>query len=63
MKAAVPAVVTGRRDLDTALAALKQNMDALTGQARNATPLTPLADSASLAEVIAQLNKVVTRLQ
>jgi hypothetical protein len=62
-KAAIPAVMTGKHDLDLALSSMKQNLDAITGQARNVTRLQPLPATATLAEVIAQLNAVVDRLQ
>lgn len=62
-KAAVPSVMTGRADLDRALSAIKQNLDAITAQAKNVNRLQPLPATASLSEVIAQLNAVVDRLQ
>ncbi len=62
-KAAIPVVSTDRPDLDRALAAIKQNMDAITGQARNTTRLQPLPSTASLADVIARVNEIVARLQ
>lgn len=62
-KAAIPSVVTGKPDLDRALSSMKQNLDAITGQARNTTRLEPLASTATLAEVIERLNVIVARLQ
>lgn len=62
-KAAIPAVSSGKADIDRALSSIKQNLDEITGQSRNVTRLTPLASTATLAEVIAQLNAVVARLQ
>lgn len=62
-KAAIPAVSSGKADVDRALSSIKQNLDEITGQSRNVTRLTPLASTATLAEVIAQLNAVVARLQ
>jgi hypothetical protein len=62
-KAAIPAVKTGRPELDRALSSIKQNLDAITAQAKNVPRLTPLAPTATLAEVIAQLNAIVERLQ
>ena len=62
-KAAIPSVVTGKPDLDRALSSMKQNLDAITGQARNTTRLEPLPATASLADVIARLNAIVARLQ
>jgi hypothetical protein len=62
-KAAIPAVMTGKPDLDRALSSIKQNLDAITAQAKNVDRLQPLPTTATLAEVIAQLNAVVDRLQ
>lgn len=62
-KAAIPAINSGRADLDRVLSALKQNMDAITGQARNAQRLDPLPSTASNAEIIARLNEILARLQ
>ncbi len=62
-KAAIPVVNSGQFDIDQFASAVKQNMDAMTGQARNVTRLQPLPTTATLAEVIAQLNAVVDRLQ
>ena len=62
-KAAIPSVKTGQADLDNALQAIKQNMDAITGQARNNPTLSPLPTSATLVQVVTQLNAVLARIQ
>lgn len=62
-KAAIPAVLTGKPDLDRALSSMKQNIDEITAQARNVEKLEPLPSTASLADVIARLNAIVARLQ
>lgn len=62
-KAAVPTISTGRADLDRVLSALKQNMDGITGQARNTRRLEPLPSTASNAEIITRLNEILARLQ
>lgn len=62
-KQAIPTVNTGNREVDQAMSALKQNMDAITGQARNVTRLQPLPTDATLADVIAHINAIVNRLQ
>ena len=62
-KAPIPVVRTGNPELDRALAALKQNVDAIVGQARNVDKIDPLPANASLADVIARLNLIVERLQ
>ena len=62
-KAAIPVVRTQQADLDLAMSAIKQNLDAITGQARNVQKFSPLPATATLAEVIERLNAVVARLQ
>jgi len=62
-KPAIPAVRTGQVELDRALSAVKQSLDDITGQARNAKRMEPLPDSATLAQVVARVNQLVERLQ
>ncbi len=62
-KAAIPAVLTGKPDLDRALSSMKQNIDEITAQARNIERFEPLPTTATLADVIARLNAIVVRLQ
>lgn len=62
-KAAVPAVSTGQAQLDQFAAAVKQNMDQMTGQQKNAVKLTALKPTATLADVITLTNALLNRLQ
>jgi hypothetical protein len=62
-KAAIPVVTTGQFDIDQFAAAVKQNMDAITAQARNVERLQPLPATATLADVITRLNAITARLQ
>lgn len=62
-KAAIPVVRTQQPELDRAMAAVKQNLDAITGQARNTPKLAPLPSTATLADVIERLNTLLDRLQ
>lgn len=62
-KAAIPAIMTGKPDLDRTLASMKQNIDEITAHARNVTKLDPLPTTATLADVITRLNAIVARLQ
>lgn len=62
-KAAIPTVATNDANLDRALAAIKQNLDAITAQARNVQRLEPLPSTATLAQVIERLNALTERLQ
>lgn len=43
--------------------AVKQTLDQMTGQGRNVQKLSPLAPTATLSEVIAQMNAILARLQ
>lgn len=63
MKQAIPSVRTGKPDLDQALSVVKQSLDEITGQTRNAAQLQQLATTATLPEVIAQLNAILARIQ
>lgn len=62
-KSAIPTVRTSNPELNRALDALKQNVDAITGQARNVDRFAPLPSDATLEQVIERLNEVVARLQ
>jgi hypothetical protein len=62
-KSAIPTVNTGQFELDQFAAAVKQNLDAITAQARNVERLQPLPATATLAEVITRLNAITARLQ
>ncbi|MEY3766923.1 MAG: hypothetical protein RLZ03_1883 [Pseudomonadota bacterium] len=62
-KAAIPTVRTGQPDVDRAFDAIKQNLDAITGQARNVQRVPPLPANATLAEVITRINMLTERLQ
>jgi hypothetical protein len=61
MSTAIPTLKTGDRQLDLFGEAVKQNLDALTGQQRNSKPLQPLASTATLADVIAAVNVLIER--
>jgi hypothetical protein len=62
-KSAIPAVNTGQFELDQFAASVKQNLDAITAQARNVERLQPLPATATLADVITRLNAITARLQ
>jgi len=62
-KAAIPTVNTGQFELDQFAAAVKQNLDSITSQARNIPRLRPLPENATLAQVIERLNAITERLQ
>jgi hypothetical protein len=62
-KSAIPVVNTGQFELDQFAAAVKQNIDSITAQARNVERLQPLPETATLAQVIERLNAITERLQ
>lgn len=62
-KAAIPTVRTGQPGVDRAFDAIKQNLDSITGQARNADRLQPLPANATMAQIVNRLNEIVARLQ
>ena len=61
-KAAVPTLRSGNPQTDAFAQAVKQNMDWLTGQQANTPPLKVLPPTATLAEVIEQVNQLRKRL-
>lgn len=63
MKPAIPPVRTGNTPVDLAHAAVKQTLDSITGQARNAQRLDPLPATATLADVVARVNLIQDLLQ
>lgn len=63
MKAAIPTLTSGDSGLDLFAQSVKQNLDSMTGQLKNKPKLKPLAATATLAEVITQLNAILSRLQ
>jgi hypothetical protein len=63
MKPAIPAVTSGNGDVDRFADAVKQTLDGMTGQQKNATKLLPLASTATTAEQIDRLNALLDRLQ
>lgn len=63
-RVAIPTVQAGSaEELVRHAGAVKQNLDMVTGQHRNSTALKPLAATASLAEVIVQMNALLARIQ
>ncbi|MCY1170153.1 hypothetical protein D9M73_102140 [compost metagenome] len=63
MKAAIPTLMTADSDLAQFASAVKQNVDSMTGQQKNAVKLVPLESTATLAQVITQLNAILERMQ
>jgi hypothetical protein len=62
-KSAIPTVNNGQFEVDQFAAAVKQNLDSITAQARNVERLQPLPATATLADVITRLNAITARLQ
>lgn len=63
MKPAIPVARSGDGAVDRALQAIKQTLDDMTGQQKNSVKLVPLESTATLAEVITQLNAMLARMQ
>jgi hypothetical protein len=59
-RSAIPTPPPGYPDLREMLTAVKENIELLTGV--RGTKLTPLQSNATLADVIATVNKIVDRL-
>jgi hypothetical protein len=62
-KSAVPTLLIGKPDMDRFFAAVKQNLDSITGQSRNVGKLELLPETASTADVIAKINAIIDRIQ
>lgn len=62
-KASIPVLRSGNSATDRFAQAVKQNLDSITGQRQNIPKLTPLESGATTAEIIAQLNAILQRLQ
>lgn len=62
MSAAVPDLRSGTPQMDVWGQAVKQNLDWLTGQQKNSPPLKVLPTTATLADVIEQVNQLRKRL-
>lgn len=63
MKAALENLRTADPALNRFAAAVKQNLDQMTGQTRNTHPMEKLPLDAPMADVIRLLNEIVDRLQ
>jgi hypothetical protein len=62
-KASIPVLRSGNAAVDAFGEAVKQNLDTITGQQKNVARLSPLSDTATLAEAIARANELLERLQ
>lgn len=62
-KSAIPSIRTDDQALNRVLDAMKQNLDSITGQARNAPSIDFLPESASLSDVIAKVNAIIDCIQ
>jgi DNA-binding FrmR family transcriptional regulator len=62
-KPAIPFRPTADVNRNEFEANVKTTLDQITGQARNVERLSPLEPTATLEQIVAQLNAVVSRLQ
>lgn len=63
MKPAIPIVRSGDAAVDRAFQNIKQTLDDMTGQQKNSVKLVALESTATLADVITQLNAMLARMQ
>lgn len=61
-KAAIPVLRSGLAEVDRFAEVIKQNMDWLTGQQKNSPSVKALASTATLSDVIAEVNKIIRRI-
>jgi hypothetical protein len=62
-KAAIPIVRSGIQTVDLFAQAVKQNLEQIAGQKQNSQQLVALPSTATLAQVITQMNAILERLQ
>lgn len=63
MKVAIPSTNTGDDQVDRFAEAVKLNMESMMGQNKNSTKLAVLPSTATTADIIAQVNAILTRIQ
>lgn len=63
MKPAIPVTRSGDGAVDRSLQAIKQTLDDMTGQQKNSVKLVALESTATLDDVITQLNAMLARMQ
>lgn len=61
-KPAIPVVNTEDRTVNQAFAAIKENIELLTGSRPGSAPLPLLASTATLADVISAMNSLISRI-
>jgi hypothetical protein len=62
-KSAIPNLTSGDAELKLFASSIKNNLDSITGQARNSIALQKLPADATLTQVISQLNALLQRIQ
>lgn len=63
-RAPIPLVrATGNSEVDRAMEVIRLNLDGIAGHAKDSAPLKPLASSATLGQVITQLNALLKRIE
>ncbi len=63
MSAGIPAVRTGKSDVDKALLIMKQHIDRMAGMDRGSVPLGRLGANPTNAEIAAFCNRLAERLE
>lgn len=60
---AIPVINPGDPELAQFATSVKETLDAITAQQRNAATLAPLASTATTADIINRLNALLARIQ
>ena len=61
-KPAIPAVNSQDQTLSSAIAAIKENIEIITGARPTLSPMAKLPTGASLSDIVAKVNEVITRI-
>jgi len=62
-KPSIPHIVTNEPGMQEFAGAVKETIEIITGRRRGAEKITPLASTATLADVVAKVNELLDRLQ
>jgi hypothetical protein len=63
IKPSIPGTGSLQRDVAMFIEPIKANIELITGSRPGAVSLTPLPSTATLADVITQLNKILSRIE
>lgn len=63
MKPSIPGTGSLQREIAMFIEPIKANVELITGARPGAVSIAPLPDTATLADVIVQLNKILSRIE